>query len=134
MSTDDSGNKSVVTPANDSARIETIIAWLEARGWTVDRFCYALTPYTAEVDYKNKTMRMNISSAYYAATALERVKDNLEVKGVTVIGGYLYVFAGGEKKRYDDGGSTYRHMALAIHEVDLPGPQPTLTADPKDPA
>lgn len=134
MSSDTDSNKSEVTPANDSARIESIIVWLEGHGWTVDRFCYALTPYTAEVDYKNKTMRMNIASAYYAATVLARVKDNLEVKGVSVIGGYLYVFSGGEKKRYDDGGSTYRHMALAIHEVDLPGPQPKAVDELTDPA
>lgn len=134
MSTNDSSNANGVTPANDSARIESIIEWLEARGWSVDRFCYALTPYTAEVDYNHKTIRMNIATAYYAATLLARVKDNLEVIGVTPIGGYLYVFAGGERKRYNDGGGTYRHMALAIHDVNLPGPKPQVIDELKDPA
>lgn len=134
MSTDNSSNKSTVVPANDSAVIEEIEAWLIERGWKVNRFDYELTPSCAEVDYRNKTFRSNIKTAYYCAQVFKRVKDNVDTIGVTTVGGYLYVFGGGETRRVHDGGSLYQHQAMAIHPVSIPGPKPVVTDELTFPA
>ncbi|MNE29015.1 hypothetical protein D3C80_1224820 [compost metagenome] len=132
MSSDNSSNPPVRTMAFESAQIERIEAWLIAEGWSVNRFDTTLTPSCAEVNYRTKTFRSNISSAYYCAQVFERVENNLKTTGVTTVGGYMYVFSGGETHRRHDGGDLYQHKALSIHPVELPRQKAVLADELKD--
>lgn len=109
--------KESIAKGNDSGAIFSFEDQLIKDGWKVEFYAFKLEELTAYVDYDNKSMYVNIDSAYYAAMLMDRIKLNLD-PGAPSSGCYKYSYLNGELNKYSDGTGEYHHLILSVSPID----------------